>query len=172
LRITELTKDRMRKSLKKHLSKEKDLENIGFKVLKLDVSNFRRWGGEALSSDANKLIQQLEFQINHIDYNADQLSVLFEILLKAGFKPSEKINKFKVKNVDVYSVADGALLICLERKVNQKIIESIADLEPIQFICLDSAFDNNDQLKANAVQTFAARNQGKTKAQQINFRTV
>ncbi len=29
-----------------------------------------------------------------------------------------------------------------------------------------------DQLKANAVQTFAARNQGKDKAEQIIFRTV
>jgi adenine-specific DNA-methyltransferase len=42
----------------------------------------------------------------------------------------------------------------------------------MQFICLDRGFSGNDQLKANAVQTFAARNQGRDKAEQIVFRTV
>jgi adenine-specific DNA-methyltransferase len=48
----------------------------------------------------------------------------------------------------------------------------VAEAEPMQFICLDSAFGGNDQLKANAVQTFNARNIGKEKHNQIIFRTV
>lgn len=172
LRLTELTKERIRKNIIRHSLKKTNLQNAGFKVFKLDTSNFHRWSGDTKSSDTNRLIQQLEFQINHIDSKADQKTILFEILLKSGFKLCEKIDKLKVEDIGVFSVADGALLICLEKKLNQKFIEGIADLEPIQFICLDSAFGNNDQLKANAVQTFAARNQGKTKAQQINFRTV
>jgi adenine-specific DNA-methyltransferase len=43
---------------------------------------------------------------------------------------------------------------------------------PQQFICLDKAFDGNDQLKANAVKTFATFNQGKEKIDQIDFKTV
>jgi hypothetical protein len=46
------------------------------------------------------------------------------------------------------------------------------EAEPMQFICLDKAFGGNDQLKANAVQTFNARNMGKKKHNQIIFRTV
>jgi adenine-specific DNA-methyltransferase len=42
----------------------------------------------------------------------------------------------------------------------------------MQFICLDAAFGGNDQLKANAVQTFAARNMGKEKHNQTVFKTV
>ncbi|WP_269746172.1 hypothetical protein [Syntrophaceticus schinkii] len=42
----------------------------------------------------------------------------------------------------------------------------------MQFICLDQGFQGNGQLKANTVQTFAARSQGQDKAEQIVFRTV
>ncbi|MCP5489087.1 MAG: hypothetical protein H7A43_10635 [Verrucomicrobia bacterium] len=42
----------------------------------------------------------------------------------------------------------------------------------LQVICLDEGFKANDQLKANAVQTFKARSQGKDKEAGIVFRTV
>jgi adenine-specific DNA-methyltransferase len=64
------------------------------------------------------------------------------------------------------------LLLCLEAEVTNELIDFVADLEPMQFICLDSAFHGNDQLKANAVQTFAARNMQKEKHNQIIFKTV
>ena len=72
----------------------------------------------------------------------------------------------------VFSIAEGALLICLEDKITRELIDEVAKAEPMQFICLDKGFRGNDQLKANAVQTFAARNQGRDKAEQIVFRTV
>ena len=51
-------------------------------------------------------------------------------------------------------------------------IDAVAVAEPSQFICLDRGFQGNDQLKANAVQTFSARNQHGDKAEPILFRTV
>jgi adenine-specific DNA-methyltransferase len=72
----------------------------------------------------------------------------------------------------VFSIADGGLLICLADTVTKELINAVAEVEPMQFICLDKAFGGNDQLKANAVQTFAARNMGREKANQIVFRTV
>jgi len=60
----------------------------------------------------------------------------------------------------------------LEDEISRKLIDAVAEAEPIQFICLDRGFQGNDQLKANAVQTFAARNQGKDSSEQIVFRTV
>ena len=72
----------------------------------------------------------------------------------------------------VYSVSDGVMLICLEDEITKELIDAVAEAEPMRFICLDKGFQGNDQLKANAVQTFAARNQGRDKAEQIFFRTV
>ena len=72
----------------------------------------------------------------------------------------------------VFSIADGELMICLENEITRELIDAVVEAEPVRFICLDRAFKGNDQLKANAVQTFEARNQGRDKTQQIVFRTV
>ncbi len=187
-------------------------QDLGFKVLKLHRSNFEPW--EKLDADASEeeISMAIQQHLFHIDPEASQEDILYEILLKAGFMPTEKIEKLvlsdgKLKpqintepqiNTDthgykkddnrtkenlsssesicgskiVYSIAGGALLICLEDEITRELIDAVAEAEPMQFICLDQGFKGNDQLKTNAVQTFAARNQGQDKAHQIVFRTV
>ena len=98
--------------------------------------------------------------------------LLFERLLKAGFKPTEKVSVFTAEGKQVFSIAEGALLICLEESVTKELIDAVIEANPQQFIWLDTAFHGNDQLKANAVQTFNARNMQKEKHNQIVFRTV
>ncbi|TLU85961.1 MAG: hypothetical protein FDX21_05240 [Chlorobium sp.] len=73
---------------------------------------------------------------------------------------------------ELFSVSDGALLLCLEESVTKELIDAVIELNPQQFLCLDSAFHGNDQLKANAVQTFNAHNMQKEKRNQILFKTV
>lgn len=71
---------------------------------------------------------------------------------------------------EVFSVQDGALLICLHKEITSELIDALAEAEPLQVICLDESFKGNDQLKANAVQTFKARAQAEES--EIVFRTV
>jgi adenine-specific DNA-methyltransferase len=97
---------------------------------------------------------------------------LSPILLKAGYQPTEKIKEIKTADKTVYSISDGSLLICLEDEITSDLIDAVAESGPLQFICLDRGFQGNDQLKANAVQTFAALNQNRVKIEQIIFRTV
>jgi adenine-specific DNA-methyltransferase len=146
--------------------------DLGFKVLKLDKSNFKVWDGSKPNASEAELEKQLELHIDHIDPKVSQEDILFELLLKAGFMPTEKVEKQGMAGKNVFSVADGALLICLENEITRELIDAVAEAEPMQFICLDRGFQGNDQLKANAVQTFAARSQGRDKAEQIIFRTV
>ena len=63
-----------------------------------------------------------------------------------------------------------ALLICLEKEITSELIDAMAEANPLQVICLDEGFNGNDQLKANAVQTFKARVQ--SEESEIVFRTV
>lgn len=146
--------------------------DFGFRVFRLDKSNFARWQAENAGALEESLVRQLEMYVDHVDPDATQEDLLFELLMKAGFALSEQIAALRLAGSTVYSVADGALLICLEDEVTRELIDAVAEAEPMQFICLDRAFKGNDQLKANAVQTFAARNQGREKAEQIIFRTV
>ena len=56
-----------------------------------------------------------------------------------------------VEGNSVYSVANGAMLICLEKALTHEAIKGMADLKPERVVCLDEGFAGNDQLKTNAV---------------------
>ena len=84
--------------------------------------------------------------------------------------PTEKIETVEMAGKTVFSVSEGALLICLEDEITRELIDAVAEAEPFQFICLDRGFQGNDQLKANAVQTFKAR--AESQESEIVFKTV
>lgn len=199
--IAEIGKERIRRVIRKmedeRRAKEKEAQpdlfsqnepaappDLGFKVYKLDQSNFKPWQPLAPTTPPEILAQQLELHIDHIDPRATAEDLLYEILLKAGFTLTEKVETKTLAGQPVYSVAEGALLLCLEDKVTKELIDAVIEANPQRFICLDAAFQNNDQLKANAVQAFNAHNlaQEKTnpvtgkiekeKHNQIIFRTV
>jgi adenine-specific DNA-methyltransferase len=142
--------------------------DLGFKMFKLDRSNFRDWKGDATNAD--QLETQLELHVEHVDGTRSAEDVLYEILLKDGFPLGISIKLLKLADIDVYSIAAGVLLICLEKQLTQAVIDAMADMEPSRVICLDTGFQGNDQLKANAVQTFKARARNRETA--IEFRTV
>ncbi|NLV22415.1 MAG: site-specific DNA-methyltransferase [Syntrophomonadaceae bacterium] len=178
--ISDIGKERIRRVIKKLNDKQEgklDLENDkeqdrGFRVFKLDQSNFKQWNTLPPTTVPDKILEQLELHIDHISETASQEDLLFEILLKAGFMPTAQAQDQTLAGKKVFSIAEGALLICLEDAVTKELIDEVVASEPMQFICLDAAFGGNDQLKANAVQTFAAHNMQKEKHNQIIFRTV
>ncbi len=186
--IADIGKERIRRAIKR-INDERTTNNdpqmnlpgfreepfnldLGFKVFKLDRSNFKIWDGSDPSASEEEIAKQLRMHVDHVLQAANQEDILYELLLKSGFMPTEKVAKIEMAGKRVFSIADGALLICLEDKITRELIDDVAKAEPIQFICLDRGFSGNDQLKANAVQTFAARNQGRDEAEQIVFRTV
>lgn len=146
--------------------------DLGFKVFKLDKSNFKIWDGFDPNATKEELVKQLELHINHIDPDSSPEDILYELLLKAGYVPTERVTRKTMAGKTVYSIADGSLLICLEDEITGELIRELAKAGPKQVICLDQSFKRNDQLKANAMHTFAAQNEGKDKREQIAFRTV
>ena len=178
--IADIGMERIRRVIKK-LNEEDDgkldLENSadqdrGFRVLKLNKSNFKKWQLLEANTTPEEIEKALEGHIYHIETGTTQEDLLFEILIKAGFLPTEKVTSLTLANHKVYSVAEGKLLLCLEKDITKELIDLIVEVKPMQFICLDSAFDGNDQLKANTVQTFSAFNNQKDEHNQIIFRTV
>jgi len=150
-----------------------EMADIGLRSFRLDRSNFQPWKEiSAESASDEEVTRQLELSIDHVDAEASSDDILYELLLKAGFELSVPTTTVALASKTVCSVADGALLICLEEEITQELLDAVVTEDPLQFICLDRAFKGNDQLKANAVQTFAARNQGRDKTDQIIFRTV
>ena len=145
------------------------LENMGrfargFRSFKLAESNFKAWIPQT-SHDTPQLVQQLEMHIEHIRGNRAAEDILTEVLLKSGFPLAIKVQKLSLCEKDVYSVSEGAMLVCLEKNLTPELMKAIADMKPQRVICLDEGFAGNDQLKTNAVQTMKGK--GVT-----SFRTV
>lgn len=173
--IVEIGRERVRRAAKKigdQIASELDVNNskadLGFKALRLDRSNFKVWDGESASGQG--LAQQIEMHIDHLLDASSAEDVLYELLLKAGFSLATKCTVLNVAGSEVFSIEDGALLICLEKEITPELIDALAEANPLQVICLDEGFKGNDQLKANAVQTFRAR--AEAEESEIVFRTV
>jgi len=169
--IAEITKERVRRVIKQidmENQSKLDLESRnphqdGFRVFKLAESNFKVWDADA-APNAEALGEQLALHIDHIRDGRAPSDLLYEILLKSGFPLTASVEELKAAEKSVFSVAGGALLICLERELTLEVIRAMADRKPERVVCLDEGFAGNDQLKTNAVQTF------KTKG--VVFRTV
>jgi len=172
--ISDVSKERIVQSInkiKEDSIKEFDLftgdfsnQDLGFKVLKLQPSNFKIWNAE-IEKNKDAIQTALDLHVEHISPEAKQEGVLYEILLKAGFELTTPIEKLTVENKTVFSVAGGEMLICLEKELTHELIKAIAEKSPTRVICLDEGFQNNDQLKTNAVQIMKSKNV-------VNFRTV
>ena len=161
--ISDITKERVRRVMKKldhgdegALPVGDTTPDRGFRVFKLDQSNFTSWAAD-VAHDAAALAKQLEMHVHHIRDVRSPEDILFELLLKSGFELGETIQERPVADMTVYSVANGALVICLERILTLDLVRAIAEMNPERVVMLDEGFAGNDQLKANAVQLFKTK---------------
>lgn len=133
--------------------------DAGFRSFRLNPSAFSKWDASSLD-DATDLLTKIEQHAQHTA-GAEDEDILFELLLKDGFDLSTTIESEALAGTKVYSVASGAFLICLERNLTKDIVDALADfaeqMDAARVVCLDAGFQGNDQLKANAVQTFKSR---------------
>lgn len=173
--ISSLSRERIRRvraSLLKRNEGELDLTDrkmpdLGFRAFSLARSNFRTWEGGTLEENIER---QLEMHVDHLSKECAPEDVLYELLLKSGFPLTTSVQALSLAGTSVFSVGEGALLICLEKEITPELIDALAEANPLQVICLDEGFKGNDQLKANAVQTFKARAQAEES--EIVFKTV
>jgi adenine-specific DNA-methyltransferase len=166
--IADITKERVRRVIKK-LQTEKfaqlDLTNaadgdLGFKVFKLQSSNFKAWN-PAPPADIETLAEQLELHTQHLLKDRSPEDILYELLLKSGLPLAltVRVEKQTLAGKTVFSVADGdqVTMLCLEQSLSAELIKAIAGRKPTRVICLDTGFAGNDQLKTNAVQIMKSK---------------
>src|SRR5690554_3352184 len=120
-------------------------QDFGFKVLKLEDSNFKQWQ-QITGKDAKALAEQMKLFIDPVSETAIIENMVYELLLKSGKDLNSKIEK----KDGFYSINDSEMVLMLE-KATQKIIDSVISLKPNKVIALDRLFKGNDQLKTNTV---------------------
>jgi len=149
--IAEIGKERIRRvinKIKKEHGEKLDLDgnseklDLGFKVFKLQESNFKIWRTKIETEE--ELVEQLEQHLEPLEENAKTEDVLYELLLKSGVSLTANIKK----KDGIYFVNNNEIALLL-KKVNDKIIKLVINQKPKKVITLDRLFNNNDQLKTN-----------------------
>ena len=171
--IADIGKERIRRVIKRiqeEQKQKKDLFSVdkpkldlGFKVFKLQPSNFKLWDDQ-VAKEKDAIKNQLEMFVEHINPKSSQEDILYELLLKSGFPLTTKIEQLTMTDKAVFSIDEDAMLICLEKDLTPEVIKAMAEKKPVRVVCLDEGFHGNDQLKTNAVQIMKSR--------EITFRTV
>ena len=164
--IAEIGKERIRRAIKKIKADpqtELDINNtagkqdLGFKVFKLQQSNFKIWRSDVKTKE--ELVSQLTLHIDPVNEDATIENILYELLLKSGVPLTARIEE----KSGYYLVNGGEIALILE-KIDESIIEAAISEQPQKVITLDRLFENNDQLKTNTALQL--------KDAEIDFRVV
>ena len=151
--ICEIGKERIRRAGKKikeeHPLTTQDLDT-GFRVLRLDDSNFNP-GVKASPSEYNQ--QQLDLFADNIKSDRNDLDLLFGSILAWGLQLDLPMETEEVDGCKIYTVNEGDLVACFAEKVTDKVIEAMAEKEPLRVLFRDSCFDSDDK-KINLFETF------------------
>ena len=151
--ICEIGKERIRragKKIKEEHPEVVDTLDTGFRVFRLDDSNFNP-GVKASPSEYNQ--QQLDLFANNIKTDRNDLDLLFGSILAWGLQLNLPMETEKVDGCKIYTVNDGDLVACFAEKVTDKVIEAMAEKEPLRVLFRDSCFDSDDK-KINIFETF------------------
>ncbi len=149
--ITEIGKERICRVIEKiKADKQTKLDvdgatgkqDLGFKVFKLQQSNFKIWRSDVKTEE--ELYTQLKLHTDPVDENAKIENILYELLLKSGVPLTARIEE----KDGYYLVNDDEIALIL-KKIDESIIKAVISEKPKNVITLDRLFKNNDQLKTN-----------------------
>ena len=151
--LSEIGKERILRAGKKIKEEHPEVAetlDTGFRVLRLDDSNFNP-GVKASPSEYNQ--QQLDLFANNIKADRNDLDLLFGSILAWGLQLDLPMQSEEVDGCKIYTVNEGDLVACFAEKVTEKVIEAMAEKEPLRVLFRDSCFDSDDK-KINLFETF------------------
>ena len=120
-------------------------QDLGFKVLKLEDSNFKQWQ-QIEGKDAKALAEQMKLFVDPVSESATVENMVYELLLKTG----KDLNS-RIETNDGYFLINGNELALILEKVNPEVITEVMSEYPRKVLALDKLFKGNDQLKTNTV---------------------
>lgn len=127
----------------------KRVPDIGFRVLKIDSTNF-----EDVSRTPDMLFQDELFGLaDNLKPDRTPEDILFELMPKFQIPYTARIDKFDICGKTVYSVDDDTLLACLDREVSEDVVRAMAGREPAYAVLRDASFVGDDAL-ANFEEIF------------------
>lgn len=152
--IAEIGKERIRRAAKKIQEENPEAKaDFGFKVLKLDTSNIKKW-----QPDFDNLEEDLLGAVDNILPDRSSHDLLYEVLIKYGLPLTLPVEQIEVAGHTLYNVASGSLIACFDEGVTLDCIQAIIalsteDAPVLRVVFRDSSFAD-DIVKTNAIQRF------------------
>lgn len=161
--ICDIGKERIKLAGEKIIRENKGKYGIedldtGFKVLKLDSSNIKKW-----NPDYNNLEQSFDDMLENFVPNRTEEDIVYEIMLKYGIDLTYPVEERVINGKKVFSIGFGALIICLDDNITLDIVNGIVELkkelepEICRVVFKDNGF-STDSVKTNAVQILKRNN--------------
>ena len=158
--ICEIGKERIRRAGNKIVEESGNTDlDIGFKVFKIDESNFIPWNPVINKDNVEQAI--LKTGNNLVD-GRSELDLVYELLLKLNMDLNSPVEETNINGRKVYVVDNGYLLICLENNVDASIADDLLKLkddlmvEYCEVILKDEALDDNSSI--NIYETLNSSN--------------
>ena len=137
--------------------------DVGYRTYKLSDTNFTKWKSEA-TNDLGELQMRLDAMRSSSDDNASEEDLLVEVMLKLGLPLTSRTIEREVSGLAVHQVVASADLDDSDTQpvfyLNEHIKPTleqlraiVTELTPSRFVILDDAFQGDNQLKTNLVQT-------------------
>jgi adenine-specific DNA-methyltransferase len=148
--IAEVGKERIRRVISKMRSENKGKllktsEDLGFRVFKLALSNYRQWQE---TEDTDQIMQQLALMAQSLLVDGWKPGdVIFEVAVKEGYGLNIQVNTLEeLEGNTVYRVTDPDKVqtfhICLDEHLPDDLVRRIGLKPDDVFICLDRALDD------------------------------
>ena len=135
--------------------------DVGYRTYKLADTNFTKWQS-APTGDLTELQARLDLMRESSNDNASEEDLLVEVLLKMGLPLTTRTKTVDIDGLHVHQVvaegdsSEGQPVLYLNEHVKptlEQLRAIITDLTPSKFVILDDAFQGDNQLKTNLVQT-------------------
>lgn len=154
--IAEIGKERIRRAANKIKQEHPDTQaDLGFKVLKLDTSNIKKW-----NPNLDTLETDLLDAVDNILPDRTAEDLLYEVLIKYGLPLTLPIEKIDIntngKIYQAWSVAHNSLVACFDENITLDTVQAIANLStpenPVLRVVFRDISFTDDITKTNAIQ--------------------
>jgi adenine-specific DNA-methyltransferase len=154
--IAELAKERVRRAGKKvkHDNAEHpdiDKLDIGFRVLKIDVSNM----AEVYYAPDSLQRENLDLFVDNIKPDCTPEDLLFQVMLDWGVDLTLPLVKHVIQDKDVFFVDGNVLTACFDSSgsIDEVFVKELAKHQPLRAVFRDAGFKDS-AVKINVEQIF------------------
>jgi len=127
----------------------REIPDVGFRVFRIDSSNFR----DTYTEPGNQSQATLYDFIDNLKEDRTPEDLLFQVLPAFRIPYSAQIDEFEIDGARCFNVNDGQLIACFDSEVGTNVIEQIAQQMPIYAVFRDASLAD-DSAAANFEELF------------------